>query len=1362
MTAQWRGSEGYEGCYANAFFTVRDPSATLPSKLELSYRSNLSATLTVERWLKNWVKVRNAGPEKLSLTYNVVVKCREGWVDISPFPQPFNLYLDPGENQTIWYFIDLTYRSCEARYLTEGEAPVTALVYIEDSNRPGDYVAVFIHHAIKIVPTEKLESNFVVQGCVKDPEGRPIPNARVELWGAYGVPQLFTGVDANGFFKLEAYAAKYSDTGEPHGYCLKVMADGYQGVSKAFFPKLGDVIEFEFTLKPLEEEADYKLVVKTETSGYPIWEAAMSEDEEYIVFANGHHSYENPDPSRHGIYFLATNGTILWRYLTTDQVWGIDMSRDGRYVAAAFLHEGVARLFDREGRVLWTFPCGEAREVRINHRGDRVAIGTTFNGLILVDLESGEELWRTFLEGQVRWTCFTQDDSVIYAGSGDGYLYKVDAATGTILGRAYVEAWPYRYGLALSDDEEYIATASKIGRACLVRTSDMKVLWSFDTRGGCHWIDIAPNNAYLLIGGGGSYGRMLVYFNGSIAWIGPVSASGVALDERHVAVAESSIDIMTVDGAVLWSSGPLDAGVVFLKFSKDRSRIYAATDKATFYVFEGGFKKVEEHKEAEGGGRFEEGREGRPFFERPPVDLNGDWVVDEGDVEALGACYGLKRGDPGFKGEADLDGDGDIDVVDLAILASYLPVRAKVGGGGLPWTSDIAPGSGPGTPPFGLSTSIDGPWYHRILIALSSDAVTWTKTYVVLADQASVPDAILDEEGYVRVYYVDYFNMGPSVAISKDLSTWVYLRLKGLSPEWVDPSVVRLPDGRYRLYASYMPLQGPQDKIVSAISEDGVNFVVEEGVRYQEEGSTLVDPDVIYVDGRWLMYLVRMSSEDSKLLVLESSDGLSFTKIAELELQGETPCLVRYGEGYRLYVHLHDLTIASCYSNDCLNWGELEVVLRRGPPGSPDGWGVVNAAVVELPSGGYAMFYESWVKPPAFVKEATSPVEGSVEESLYRFGIGAKAEAAVEAQLAVELGATWIRPHPGPFVWGKIEQVKGQYDFSEADKVVEAAQERGVHILATIWPFADWDQDYWRQQPGWRPSKGFEDCLPTSRYKPHDVEAYKAFVKALVERYDGDGVDDMPGLKYPIKYWEVLNEPETGVKSDENFFRGTGLDYVEVLKATYEAIKEADPEAKVLIAAPAHPSELSGPFWSEVLPYVEGYFDYGNLHFNAGKGEDLSTGFKEYREALARYGVDVKIWGTEVLPAPTHLSLEKQAELWVKGSVKAFAEGAAAIKYPYVFEEDGELLQAFKVMASLLKGFKDVEKLSEGCYRFEVGGSSVYVAWGSGGLPSEASGEVYVVDMYGNVERRDSSTIQLSDRPIYVFKGEEIRARLPP
>ena len=55
-------------------------------------------------------------------------------------------------------------------------------------------------------------------------------------------------------------------------------------------------------------------------------------------------------------------------------------------------------------------------------------------------------------------------------------------------------------------------------------------------------------------------------------------------------------------------------------------------------------------------------------------------------------------------------------------------------------------------------------------------------------------------------------------------------------------------------------------------------------------------------------------------------------------------------------------------------------------------------------------------------------------------------------------------------------------------------------------------------------------------------------------RYDGDGIDDMPGLREPIKYWQVDNEPPHGLR-----------DYAGFLKITYRAIKEADPEAKVII-----------------------------------------------------------------------------------------------------------------------------------------------------------------------------------------------------
>jgi len=64
------------------------------------------------------------------------------------------------------------------------------------------------------------------------------------------------------------------------------------------------------------------------------------------------------------------------------------------------------------------------------------------------------------------------------------------------------------------------------------------------------------------------------------------------------------------------------------------------------------------------------------------------------------------------------------------------------------WVSDVRPASGPGIPPPGVKE--DGPWNHRLLIATSDDGIEWNKTSRILADQASVPDVIVDNEGYVR------------------------------------------------------------------------------------------------------------------------------------------------------------------------------------------------------------------------------------------------------------------------------------------------------------------------------------------------------------------------------------------------------------------------------------------------------------------------------------------------------------------------------------------------------------------------------------------------------------------------------------
>ena len=52
----------------------------------------------------------------------------------------------------------------------------------------------------------------------------------------------------------------------------------------------------------------------------------------------------------------------------------------------------------------------------------------------------------------------------------------------------------------------------------------------------------------------------------------------------------------------------------------------------------------------------------------------------------------------------------------------------------------------------------------------------------------------------------------------------------------------------------------------------------------------------------------------------------------------------------------------------------------------------------------------------------------------------------------------WVRPHPGPFIWSNIEPKQGKFYWDDADEYVKYAQEHNQEILATIWPYAKWDQ----------------------------------------------------------------------------------------------------------------------------------------------------------------------------------------------------------------------------------------------------------------------------------------------------------------
>lgn len=375
------------------------------------------------------------------------------------------------------------------------------------------------------------------------------------------------------------------------------------------------------------------------------------------------------------------------------------------------------------------------------------------------------------------------------------------------------------------------------------------------------------------------------------------------------------------------------------------------------------------------------------------------------------------------------------------------------------------------------------------------------------------------------------------------------------------------------------------------------------------------------------------------------------------------------------------------------------------------------------------------------------------------------------------------RPHFELFGWDLIEPEKGEFSFDQTDEYVRRAESYGFHILANIQSYNHWDQN---EPPA---QMGEPKPIQKPAVKPNDIKAYQNFVKKLVERYDGDGKDDMPGLVYPIKHWEVLNEPEMN-KEPLFFFKGTPQDYAEILKATYEAIKDEDKKAQVLSAGMAGMEDWMVSFWQQVFDAGGAqYFDIANIH-SIGHGEPLNI--PEFKGLLARNGIDKPIWVTEVQieDRKDKKNPDYYAQSLARSYIFALANGADKLFYvnlklpagglppeseggpgfsdlSTLISESGEkqpLFYAHKTIAQKLDKLSKAEKIkeqiigeafggkvvTEGQYKFTVGGKVIYALWGSGAIPAEVTGNVKVTNLNGETEEVDASEVALTDSPIFV------------
>jgi hypothetical protein len=259
------------------------------------------------------------------------------------------------------------------------------------------------------------------------------------------------------------------------------------------------------------------------------------------------------------------------------------------------------------------------------------------------------------------------------------------------------------------------------------------------------------------------------------------------------------------------------------------------------------------------------------------------------------------------------------------------------------------------------------------------------------------------------------------------------------------------------------------------------------------------------------------------------------------------------------------------------------------------------------------------------------------------------------------------------------------------------------------------------------------------------MQTWLAFVREVVERYDGDGHRDMPNLTRPIRYWQIGNEIRWQ-------WQGTIDQYLDLLKQTADVIRDANPDARIVLGALTDALQIArtdltgGPEADrqghqrtvEVVERVlkEGADSYDIVDFHAY--DDTPAGLALI-VCWLRQRIDPSkvIWSLENAGPFEDFSTARVSEDLVKRHLVMLACGVDAIFWsslnptsgwsePYLrlalLDEAGRATPAYhtyRLMTSLLRGLTSVEVLDSApglrAFRVQTETGEVFVVWSDQG-----------------------------------------------
>lgn len=220
------------------------------------------------------------------------------------------------------------------------------------------------------------------------------------------------------------------------------------------------------------------------------------------------------------------------------------------------------------------------------------------------------------------------------------------------------------------------------------------------------------------------------------------------------------------------------------------------------------------------------------------------------------------------------------------------------------------------------------------------------------------------------------------------------------------------------------------------------------------------------------------------------------------------------------------------------------------------------------------------VTPPAFTEEAAF---------LGLCGLPVKprdGRGAGPLERLAGLGVAW--GETVPVAWGTLDprppdHPVARYDWQGLDDTLRALERAGVAPLLVLSPACAWasvprgETDFARavreRLPAADALLAVEAATGAAPPQPGAWKEWQRFVRDLVERYDGDGQRDMPGLGRPLRALQVLDQVERGTR-----WLGSADEYLRLLHHAKEAVGEAQARVEVVHAAvDLHGLFLPGP-----------------------------------------------------------------------------------------------------------------------------------------------------------------------------------------